>query len=201
MENSSLKNAAYVLLIISTVIQGFFLLPLFWCIPMTVSYSNKIKKNKPVSTGFKVCVLLFVNWIAGILMLCDKEPKKKTTKEATPVNIEKEIKVEDIKPIQTSEKIQEKKINKGYENMDDTSAYSILKKYYWLYSNNKINEDEYMSLKEELLAGLYKALNNSKDFTDYELDKFHCDLLVECKKMLDNSLITNQEFKYLKGEI
>ena len=201
MEISKAKKVAKGFMIFATVIQGVYLIPLLWCIPMTVSYSNRIKKNKPVSTGFKVCVLLFVNWIAGILMLCDKEPKKKTTKEATPVNIKKEVKVEDIKPIQTSENKQEKKLNKGYENMDDTSACSILKKYYWLYSNNKINEDEYISLKQELLAGLYKALNNSKDFTDYELDKFHCDLLVECKKMLDNSLITNQEFKYLKGEI
>ena len=93
------------------------------------------------------------------------------------------------------------KSNVSCECIADTSAYLILKKYYLLYKNNNIEEIEYISLKQELLAGLYSALNNSKDFTDYELDKFHCDLLVECKKMLDGALINEQEFKYLKGEI
>ena len=30
-----------------------------------------VEENRPVSTGFKVCTLIFVNIIAGILMLCD----------------------------------------------------------------------------------------------------------------------------------
>lgn len=69
---SGLATAAKILMIISTVITGFYLLPLAWCLPMTISYCNKLKTGQPVTTGFKVCTVLFVNTIAGILMLCDK---------------------------------------------------------------------------------------------------------------------------------
>ena len=70
---SGLATAAKVLMIISTIVMGLYIIPLAWCLPMTISYSKKIKNNIPVSTGFKVCTLLFVNTIAGILMLCDKD--------------------------------------------------------------------------------------------------------------------------------
>ena len=69
---SGLAIAAKILMIISTVAMGLYLIPLAWCIPMTISYCKKIKAGEPVSTGFKVCTLLFVNTISGILMLCDK---------------------------------------------------------------------------------------------------------------------------------
>ena len=58
-------------MIIGCVLNGFYLIPLCWCIPMTVSYCRKIKNGESVSTGFKVCSLLFVSLIAGVLMLCD----------------------------------------------------------------------------------------------------------------------------------
>ena len=35
--------------------------------------SRYINEKKPVSVGFKVCTLLFVSLIAGILMLCDSD--------------------------------------------------------------------------------------------------------------------------------
>lgn len=59
-----------------TVIAGIYLavvsaLSLAWTIPMFVSYNRKTKRGEQVSTAFKVCTLLFVNLIAGILMLCD----------------------------------------------------------------------------------------------------------------------------------
>lgn len=38
---------------------------------MTLHYSKAIKENRPVGIGFKICAFLFVNMIAGILMLCD----------------------------------------------------------------------------------------------------------------------------------
>ncbi len=69
---SGLATAAKILMIISTVVMGFYLFPLAWCLPMTISYSKKLKQGQPVSTGFKICTLLFVNTISGILMLCDK---------------------------------------------------------------------------------------------------------------------------------
>ncbi len=50
-----------------------YLVPLFWALPMTIVYISKTKKKENVSTAFKVCSLLFVNFIAGILMLCDNQ--------------------------------------------------------------------------------------------------------------------------------
>ena len=70
---SGLKTAAKVLMIISTVVMGLYIIPLAWCLPMTIIYCNKIKRGEHISTGFKVCSLIFVNTIAGILMLCDTE--------------------------------------------------------------------------------------------------------------------------------
>ena len=74
-EVSALKTVAKVFMIIGTVITslfGFFI-PLAWCLPMTLSYCKKIKNGEPISVGFKVCSLIFVNTVAGILMLCDND--------------------------------------------------------------------------------------------------------------------------------
>lgn len=46
------------------------LISLAWCIPMTIHFASKLKKGESVGVGFKVCSLLFVSLIAGILMLC-----------------------------------------------------------------------------------------------------------------------------------
>ena len=46
-------------------------LPSFWVVPMTISYFSKVKNGEILGTGFKVCTLIFVNIVAGILMLCD----------------------------------------------------------------------------------------------------------------------------------
>ncbi len=70
---SGTTTAAKVFMVIGTIIMGLYIIPLAWCIPMTVSYFKKVKNNLPISTGFKVCSLLFVSMIGGILMLCDKE--------------------------------------------------------------------------------------------------------------------------------
>ncbi len=47
-----------------------FLIPLAWCIPMTVSVCRKLKNGEPISTALKVCTMLFVSLIAGIMLLC-----------------------------------------------------------------------------------------------------------------------------------
>lgn len=44
-----------------------------WTIPMTISYFKKLENHETISIGFKVCSLIFVSTVAGILMLCDKE--------------------------------------------------------------------------------------------------------------------------------
>ena len=51
----------------------FYLIPLSWCIPMTVSLFKRIERGEKCSTGFKVCTILFVSGIAGILLLCDTD--------------------------------------------------------------------------------------------------------------------------------
>lgn len=70
---SGTTTAAKVFMIIGTIIMGLYIIPLAWCIPMTVSYFKKVKNGLPISTGFKVCSLLFVSMVGGILMLCDKQ--------------------------------------------------------------------------------------------------------------------------------
>lgn len=73
VESSGLKLAAKILMILGTVLMGFYLIPLAWCIPMTVSYCKKIKTGQPIGTGFKVCSLIFVSLVAGIIMLIDRD--------------------------------------------------------------------------------------------------------------------------------
>lgn len=66
---STTQTIAEVFMIIGCIASGAALIPLCWTIPMTVKYFNSVKEGKDVSTGFKVCSLIFVNLIAGILML------------------------------------------------------------------------------------------------------------------------------------
>ena len=70
-EPNGLQMAAYVLMILTTIAGGFLLLPLAWLLPMTLHYKKCIYSGVPVTVGFKVCTLIFVNLIPGILMLCD----------------------------------------------------------------------------------------------------------------------------------
>ena len=69
----TLRTVAKVFMIISCVVSAFAIIPLAWCIPMTVVYSNKVKNKEKAGMGFKICTLLFVNVVSGILMLCDEE--------------------------------------------------------------------------------------------------------------------------------
>ena len=49
------------------------LLPFFWVLPMTSHYFKMTAEKRRVGIAFKICTLLFVNLIAGICMLCDKD--------------------------------------------------------------------------------------------------------------------------------
>lgn len=66
----TLGFVAFVFMIISCVFMGFYIIPLAWCIPMTIYVNNRLKSGEPISVGFSVCVLLFVNIVSGILLLC-----------------------------------------------------------------------------------------------------------------------------------
>ncbi|MBQ4100195.1 MAG: zinc-ribbon domain-containing protein, partial [Oscillospiraceae bacterium] len=50
--DSGLTIAAKVFMILGTVFLGFSIIPLAWCIPMTVSYFNNVKYNRPIGVGF-----------------------------------------------------------------------------------------------------------------------------------------------------
>ena len=72
---SQSTRAIKVWMIIGAIFTSFYcyLIPLAWCIPMTIHYFKKTERGERVSTEFKVCSLLFVSLIGGILMLCDKD--------------------------------------------------------------------------------------------------------------------------------
>lgn len=72
-ELSTMQKVAKIFMIISCVLWGFSIIPLLWCIPMTKSYIKKIESGETISTTFKICTLLFVSVVSGILMLCDKD--------------------------------------------------------------------------------------------------------------------------------
>ncbi len=73
VDKEGIHTIIKVFLIISCVCSIFsFLIPLAWCLPMTISYCKKIEKGERVGIGFKVCTLIFVSLISGILMLCDE---------------------------------------------------------------------------------------------------------------------------------
>ena len=71
--DSSISTVAKVFMILSTIFLGFFIIPLCWTVPMTISYCRKVKNNEPVSVAFGICVLLFVNVISGICILVDND--------------------------------------------------------------------------------------------------------------------------------
>ena len=75
-EKSVLLLVAFILMLITTITTGFFLIPLAWCIPMTVSCYRCYNENRKASIAFGVCTLIFVNLVSGILMLVDTSTEK-----------------------------------------------------------------------------------------------------------------------------
>lgn len=78
---NELQKLAYVMMILGTVACGFLIIPLAWCIPMTVYYRRRTKEGAPVSMAFKIFALIFVNLTAGLLMICDKSEAGESTRE------------------------------------------------------------------------------------------------------------------------
>lgn len=71
-EKNTIRLIAKVFMILGCISVGWTLIPLIWCIPMTVKYWKACDNGEDVSTAFKICSLLFVNLIAGILMLAEE---------------------------------------------------------------------------------------------------------------------------------
>lgn len=55
---------------------GACLLSLAWCIPLTVYVFRCVKYGRPVAMSAKICILLLVSMVAGILLLCRTEPRR-----------------------------------------------------------------------------------------------------------------------------
>ena len=72
---SGLARTALIFMIIGTIVMACstYCLGLIWCLPMTLAYNKALKNGTTVSTGFKVCSLIFVSTVGGILMLCDRD--------------------------------------------------------------------------------------------------------------------------------
>lgn len=66
---TGLDLAIKILMVLSTVAFGFALIPLIWMVPMTMYAFKQAEKNEPYGIGFSICSLIFVNTIAGILMI------------------------------------------------------------------------------------------------------------------------------------
>ena len=73
--SNGLNMAILVFLIITCVFLGIWIIPLAWCLPITVIIYNKLKNDEPISTALKVCTLLFVSLIAGILLFLRSEKR------------------------------------------------------------------------------------------------------------------------------
>lgn len=63
-----MRGAQKAFIIIGMIFGFWYILPLIFGIKTL----NRLKAGEKLTTGNKVCVLLFVNTIAGILLLCDK---------------------------------------------------------------------------------------------------------------------------------
>ena len=71
---ASLRNLAKIFMIVFTAIGSLcYLIPLAWCLPMTLHYINKVNNGEKVSLEFKICSLIFVGILPGIFMLLDTE--------------------------------------------------------------------------------------------------------------------------------
>lgn len=70
---TTIELVAFVFMIIGTIAMAFAIIPLVWCIPMTIHAKKAMDDHQKIGVGFKVCTLLFVSLIGGILLLVRDE--------------------------------------------------------------------------------------------------------------------------------
>ena len=63
-------QTGYMVFTIFSVYFWIMSLSAAWVVPMTINYFKKSKANKSTTLAYKICTLFFVNFIAGIIMLC-----------------------------------------------------------------------------------------------------------------------------------
>lgn len=69
-KTGGLYTATKVFLVLACIIQGFFIIPLAWCIPITVHIFHSFRDGREVHMAVKIFTLLMVSLVAGILLLC-----------------------------------------------------------------------------------------------------------------------------------
>ena len=73
-QNNSYATAVKVMMVIGCVIGAtYYLIPLLWCVPMTVVAWKKLDRGEPLGTAFKVCTCIFVSRLAGFFMFMMKD--------------------------------------------------------------------------------------------------------------------------------
>lgn len=72
-KDDTMKLVVKIFMILGCISFGWALIPLAWCIPMTVTTFKKLDAGESFSTGFKICTLIFVSLVAGIIMLCSDD--------------------------------------------------------------------------------------------------------------------------------
>jgi len=73
--DKTLRLIAFILCLLSTVSISWLLIPLAWMIPMTVVSWGIYKGTKNNTVAFGVCTLIFLNLVAGILLLISTKDK------------------------------------------------------------------------------------------------------------------------------
>lgn len=76
VEDDTMETVIKAFLIVGCISHGWLLIPLAWCIPITISVFKSLKEHRPVSTGMKVCTLLLVSLVSGICLFCMDESKR-----------------------------------------------------------------------------------------------------------------------------
>lgn len=66
---TGLDLAVKIFMVLSTVAFGFAVIPLIWMVPMTIHAFHKADNNEEYGIGFSICSLIFVDVVAGILMI------------------------------------------------------------------------------------------------------------------------------------
>lgn len=75
-KNDTLGTIAKAFMLLSCIYKGLLIIPLLWMVPITKKVWRKHNAYEEMGIGLKICSLVFVNPIAGILLLCRNEADK-----------------------------------------------------------------------------------------------------------------------------
>ncbi|AKX34168.1 hypothetical protein SLITO_v1c05200 [Spiroplasma litorale] len=83
---SPTANAAYVLMVIATVLTSWMIITMAWTIPITLATKRLVNSYKPAPLLGVCCILFtfFLGAIAGILIICNNENSYQEIKYITP---------------------------------------------------------------------------------------------------------------------